>query len=250
MTNLTAQMTEVIAGIRSEISVDKTGKGSITKNGLCNLLGISRSTFRVDREPKKLAEMLATIGFTYDDILKNEVIGDVLVSCIIEYYAFEANQKSDRAKTLYRAFAAVGVRAWFQDVTGFDKPKPASQYESFVQARDALNSYIAVMEYASDKPGQERINNFAVNRDPNALPGLLTIDDILERTGREHSAEDRKVIGMYAATAYRNLTGKKPTQVVKKYVNKSGNRQQTMVAAYPIDFLPVIENAIELGFMS
>lgn len=49
---------------------------------------------------------------------------------------------------------------------------------------------------------------------------------------------------------YRNLTGNKPAQTVKRYVDKSGKQQTAPIACYPVDFLPVIENAIELGFGS
>jgi hypothetical protein len=45
-------MVEVLQGISSEITVDKEGKGSITKYGLANLLGISRSLLNGDRMAK------------------------------------------------------------------------------------------------------------------------------------------------------------------------------------------------------
>lgn len=67
MTNLNSQMVEVLQGIRNEISVDKDGKGSITKNGLANLLGISRSLFNGDRMAKKLAEKLDAKGLLDGD---------------------------------------------------------------------------------------------------------------------------------------------------------------------------------------
>ena len=43
--------------------VDKDGKGSITKNGLANLLGISRSLLDVREMYKKLAESITELGF-------------------------------------------------------------------------------------------------------------------------------------------------------------------------------------------
>jgi len=122
-------MVEVLKGIRSEISVDKEGKGSITKYGLCQLLGISRSNLDVQQMSKKLVEMLTELGFEDD-------------------------------------------RRTFE----------------------------------------------------NGVPDI--------------------------AVGYRNLTGKKPAQAIKRYVDKSGKQQTAHVAAYPLDFLPIIENAIELGFGS
>lgn len=44
--------------------------------------------------------------------------------------------------------------------------------------------------------------------------------------------------------------GKAPTKVKKQYVDKSGKPQTTYVPAYPLDFAPIIKNAIELGFSS
>ena len=144
-------MSEVISGVRSEIKVDSQGKGSITKHGLAVLLGISHSLLNRDRLSKKLAQILSDRGFDSRDLESNCEISDIHASCIIEYYALDAQKTSENAKTLYRAFAAVGVRAWFQDVTGFDKPKPLSQYEQFKQAHTALSQMIAVYEYAATR---------------------------------------------------------------------------------------------------
>jgi len=249
--NLSSQMTEVLQGIRSEITVDKEGKASITKKGLAELLGISRSVLSVDRMAKKLAETLTAKGFLGVDRKLSNGIPDVAVQCIIEYYAFDAQDKSEVALTLFRAFAAVGIRAWFQEVSGYEKPKPQTELERAKQAHEYMGKMIAVMEYAADKPGQERINNFAINpENEKALPGFLTLDDVLARYDREFSNDERRAIGMFSAVGYRNLTGKKPAQTVKRYVDKSGKQQTAPIACYPVDFLPVIENAIELGFGS
>lgn len=251
MTNLNSQVVETLQGIRSEITVDKEGKGSITKSGLCVLLNISRSLLTRSEFSKKLAEKLTPLGFERDRFFNEEYVPDILVSGVIEYYAFDANQISENARTLFRAFAAVGVRAWFQEVTGYEKPKPQTELERAKQAYEYMGKMIAVMEYAADKPGQERINNFAVSPENDAvLPGFLTLEDVLARYDREFNNDERRTMGMYSATAYRNLTGKKPAQTVKRYVDKSGKQQTAHVACYPVDFLPVIENAIELGFMS
>ena len=248
---LNSQMVEVLQGIRSEISVDKEGKGSITRNGLCVLLGISRSNFSVQQISKKLVERLTELGFEDVQQMFENGIPDIAVECIISYYAMDAQRTSKKAKTLYRAFAAIGVRAWFQDVTGYEKPKPQTELERAKQAYEYMGKMIAVMEYAADKPGQERINNFAVDpENEKLLPGFLTLEDVLSRYSREFSKDERRAIGMYASTAYRNLTGKKPAQTVKRYIDKSGKQQTASIACYPVDFLPVIENAIELGFGS
>lgn len=250
MSSLNSQMVEVISGIRSEIKVDKEGRGSITRNGLCVLLGISRSNLSVQQMSKKMVEMLAGLGFEDVQQMFENGIPDVAVECIISYYAMDAQRTTERAKILYRAFAAVGVRAWFQDVVGYEKPKPRTELEKAREAYEYMGQMIAVMEYASDKPGQERINNYAIDTEGKCLPGYLTLEDVLATQNREYSAGERSAIGAYTAMAYRNLTGKRPEQVIKRYKDKSGKPQVTRVAAYPVDFLPVIQNAIELGFGS
>jgi hypothetical protein len=248
---MNAQLTEVLTGIRSEITVDVEGKGSITRNGLCVLLGISRSSFRVDRPTKKLAESLSQAGFAYDDIFTGDVIPDMAVGCIIEYYAFDANQTSDVARTLFRAFSAIGIRAWFQDVTGYQQTKPQTELERAKLAYEYMGKMIAVMEYASDKPGQQRINDYAVHKDSQALPGYITLRQVLINKGLDFNHKDKSAIGMYISTAYRNLTGKAPVTVAESWKDGSGKYvYRRKVPSYPLDFLPVIGNAIELGFGS
>lgn len=214
------------------------------------MLGISRSVLGVDRMPKKLVETLTAKGFLGVDRNLSNGIPDVAVQCIIEYYALDAQVKSEVALVLFRAFAAVGVRAWFQDVVGYEKPKPRTELEKAKEAYEYMGQMIAVMEYATDKPGQERINTYAIDTEGKCLPGYLTLEDVLTSTGKDYDRHERAAIAMYTSTAYRNLTGKKPEQVVRRYKDKSGKTQTRKVPAYPVDFLPVIQNAIELGFGS
>ena len=250
MTNLNSQLTEVLQGISSDIKVDTDGKASISKKGLAELLGISRSVLGVDRVAKKLAETLTAKGFLGDDRSLSNGIPDLAVQCIIEYYAFDAQDKSEVALTLFRAFASVGIRTWFQEMVGYEKPKPVSKLEGYKEAQKAMTELITLMEYASNKPGLENIHNFALEADSTALPGLITVDDILAQMKITFTGNERAVIGMFSSTAYRNLTGKAPKKVVKHYIDKKGKPQTTHVPGYPLDFIPVIKNAIELGFSS
>ena len=247
---LNSQMTEVLLGIRSEIKIDSEGKGNITSHGLSLLLGISHSLLNCDRQPKKLAEMLTELGFNDCDREFKNGIPDVAVACIIKYYALYAQRTTENAKILLDAFSAIGIRSWFQDLVGYEKPKPLSKLEGYKEAQKAMEELITLMEYASNKPGLENIHNFALETEAIALPGLITVDDIMAQTGATYSHRDRSSIGMYVSTAYRNLTGKAPSKVKKQTVDKSGKPQTTYVPAYPLDFVPLIKNAIELGFGS
>jgi len=251
MTNLNSQLTEVLKGIRSEIKVDTEGKASITKYGLTKLIGISKDNLIGDRIAKKLAEMLAELGFELGDRVFENGVPDIAVACIIKYYALYAQRTTENAKILLDAFSAVGIRTWFQEMVGFEKPKPISKLEGYKEAQRAMTELITLMEYASNKPGLENIHNFALETDATILPGLITVDNIMDqKEDSNFSHRERSIIGMYVSTAYRNLTGKVPEKVKKRTIDKSGKPQTTWVPAYPLDFAPIIENAIELGFGS
>lgn len=250
MTNLNSQLTEVLQGIRSEIKVDTDGKASITKYGITKLIGVSKDNLIGDRMAKKLAEMLTELGFELGDREFENGIPDIAVACIIKYYALYAQRTTENAKILLDAFSAVGIRTWFQEMVGYEKPKPISKLEGYKEAQKAMTELITLMEYASNKPGLENIHNFALEADSTALPGLITVDDVMAQATTEYSHRERSIIGMYVSTAYRNLTGKVPEKVKKRSIDKSGKPQTTWVPAYPLDFAPIIENAIELGFGS
>lgn len=250
MTPINSQMTEVLQGIRSEINVDTEGKGTITSNGLALLLGISHSLLNCDRQPKKLAEMLTELGFDSCDREFKNGIPDVAVACIIKYYALYAQRTTENAKILLDAFSAVGIRAWFQDVVGFEKTKPLTKLEGYKEAQKAMEELITLMEYASNKPGLENIHSFALEADSNALSGLITVDDIMTQYPTNFAHREKSSIGMYVSAAYRNLTGLAPKKVKKQWVDKSGKPQTTYVPGYPLDFAPLIKNAIELAFGS
>lgn len=250
MTNLNSQLAEVLQGIRSEIKVDTEGKASITKYGLAKLIGVSKDNLIGDRIAKKLAEMLTELGFELGDRMFENGVPDVAVAGIIKYYALYAQRTTENAKILLDAFSAVGIRAWFQEMVGFEKPKPLTKLEGYKEAQKAMEELITLMEYASNKPGLENIHSFALEADSNALSGLITVDDIMARTNTQSSHRERSIIGMYSSAAYRNLTGKAPNKVKKRSIDKSGKPQTTWVPAYPLDFAPIIENAIELAFGS
>ena len=63
------------------------------------------------------------------------LIPDLLVSLIIEYYAHECQERyrTEQAKRVCRAFRAVGFRAWVQSELGWEKPQPLSGFEMIAQ---------------------------------------------------------------------------------------------------------------------
>lgn len=242
----------VIQGILPEVKVTKNGHIEITKNATCILAGVSRNMLNDKLIPVKLAEMLAEIGFDRDKLKETEYLNEAAVVVVIQYFALYARNPSEQAKMLLCAFGGVGVRSFFLDIKGHIEPaSPVTKLAKMKEAYEAFGQMIAIYEYAGNKPGLENMVTHALTEaNSGGLPGLLTVEDILNRKGLEYTAEQKQAIGMYAATAFRNLTGQKPQQVRKSRRDQNGKLCHYMVAAYPIDFLPIVENAIELGFGS
>lgn len=123
----------ILHQIRSEIKVDpKTGKGTASIRATARLANVEHSTLirafsSGVLEPSKLVEYLTQQGFE-GGVLKNFAttgIPDIVVGAIIEYYAFEAGRYcNDQSKQVFRVFARIGIRAWMQDITGYQKAEP------------------------------------------------------------------------------------------------------------------------------
>lgn len=244
MTDLNAQMVEVLSGIRSEIKVDAEGKGSITKYGLATILGISHSILNRDRIPKKLAENITAKGFDDRDREFKNGIPDIAVQCIVRYYAYQAQRTSEMAEVLSEAFETIGIRAWFQDVTGFTKPKPTTQMEQMEIAIKAMTDMVAIMKYTSNKPGLQNIIDCAISSDGLLLPGLITVRSELQRMNLTATFSQMKDIGRKASEAYKNSTGQAPSTIKVLSENKDSKCKTYRVTAYPLDASPIIENSI------
>ena len=118
----------IIHQIRSEIKVDSTtGKGTASIRATARLADVAISTmldnFSKDRKnPSKLAQKLIEEGFNPLGFSVNG-IPDIALASVLEYYAFDAGERcKPQAQLVYRAFSRIGVRAWMQDITGYQKP--------------------------------------------------------------------------------------------------------------------------------
>jgi hypothetical protein len=120
----------IVHQIRTEIKVDKEGKGVCSIRGAARLADVSESSIRralegAVLEPSKMATFLIGQGFegAVLEIFNQTGIPDMVVGAILEYYAFEAGRYcNEQAKLVYRAFARIGIRAWMQDISGYQKP--------------------------------------------------------------------------------------------------------------------------------
>jgi hypothetical protein len=245
MSNMNSQLTEVLTGIRSEITVDVEGKGSITRNGLAKLLGIRADNLIVERTAVKLAESLAALGFGVVEREFKNGIPDIAVACIIKYYALYAQRTTDNAKILLDSFSAIGIRTWFQDVTGYQKPRHESKLETMELALKAMTDMCSIMRYTSNKPGLQNILDSAVESNGVCLPGYLTVRGELQRLKIQASQAQMRDIGRKVAEAYKNSTGMAPGKVLVSTANEGSKCKSYLVACYPVDSAPIIENAVK-----
>ena len=252
---MSIELQSIITEIKNEIKVNSNGQAFISKRGLARLLGISDANFNAQQMSKKLAKTLTKYGFDVAEM--NNGVPDLAIPYIAYYYANEAKEKSNLAGQVLLAFSAIGARTWFQQIIGYEEPKKeitkdtASRLEELKILAKSTEELIKLYEYSSDKPGLSNIFDYArMSEEQAKLNGLVHIDEILDRLGKEVTVDEKRIIGMFAATQYRNLTGKKPYVVQKRYIQENGRKQYPLISAYPADFVPVIENAIKFGLVS
>lgn len=127
-----SSLEQIIESIKSEITVDKDGKGKATIRGTARLLNVSEQTlskqFADNQTPSKMVKTLTQQGFNVTTFSKDGV-PDLALSLISDYYAHEAGRYcTEQAKLTCRAFQAYGIRSWMQDITGWIKNTPAQHY--------------------------------------------------------------------------------------------------------------------------
>lgn len=79
-----------------------------------------------DFSASKMAQVLIEAGFKGGDFSNFSQLGipDTVLSIILEYYTFEAEENcTEQAKAAYRSFAAIGIRTWVQSELGYSKPQ-------------------------------------------------------------------------------------------------------------------------------
>lgn len=89
-------------------------------------------------KPSKLAEKLMQLGFKGDSL-----IPDIAVAVCIEHYAFDAGRYcTEVARNNYRSFAAIGIRAAFQQALGYVPRKyrrnPTTLYSEVSGLKDSV----------------------------------------------------------------------------------------------------------------
>lgn len=125
-------------------TVEATGESGMSQSGLAALCGVSRQAVGkledtlATKAPSRCLEpfvskdlTLATSDQDSDLRINGKPVGNLRVyrsefcAAVIQHYAFQGN---DVAQYSLGQFAAIGVNQWIQDITGWQKSKPAKNY--------------------------------------------------------------------------------------------------------------------------
>ena len=116
--------------IASEVRVNQDGQAVFSIRAVGRITGVSEQIlsrhFHSDNiSTSKLAQTLMQYGFEGDNIsiFGKTGVPDTAVAIITAYYATMAGERcTETAKRMNLAFAAIGVRAFAYQVTGYEKP--------------------------------------------------------------------------------------------------------------------------------
>lgn len=157
----------VLEQVKQEIQIDSEGKGKASIRAVARLVDVEHSSIlrMLDSgvlNPTKLAEVLVEQGFEGGVLStwKTNGIPDIAIATIAHYYAYEAGRYcTSQAKLVCKAFTAIGVRAWMQQVAGWSNShtKPSSLPPS---PQDIADLYELVL------------GNGKTNLDPNLIAGV------------------------------------------------------------------------------
>lgn len=181
--------------IKSEFSIDSTGKATISIRGAARLLGIHKSNLDGGNFPQKLTQTLTVKGFQVATFA-SDGIPDSAFALIAEYYALDAGKWTNaQAKAVYRAFAAIGVRTWIQEQLKWTPtlPTPIVQTQS-VTVDNKIDALLAVSQNLiaaivdtrqiaqSAQSGVIEIKNYLDRKEEERKQAEKTLGSILEPT--------------------------------------------------------------------
>lgn len=134
--------------IRSEFSVNSDGQAFATRRAIARLAGVALNSVQSlllkiadQQNPIETFETFAGQSFDSD-----QPIPDTLVSLILEYYAYECQERyrSQQAKQVCRVFRSIGFRVWVQNELDWRPPQPRaitppSSFDALEYAKKALS---------------------------------------------------------------------------------------------------------------
>lgn len=133
--------------IKAEFTINSDGSTVTSIRGAARLAGVNEKALRyqfstAEKSAPKLAQKLMEHGFDPAEFSTNG-ISEVALSVILEFYSFDAKARcTEQARLIYRAFAAVGIRAWLQQQLDYQQthtnPTPESTLAEIEQIFSGL----------------------------------------------------------------------------------------------------------------
>ena len=132
--------------IASEIEFDPDGKATFSIRAVARLADVSPNSlikaFSSDHlDPSKLAKFLAEQGFEGDHQKQfaEQGIPDMAAASIVEYYAYETDERyrKELAKQVYRAFGRMGMRAYAQKISNWEKDTVSEYKQALFEILEA-----------------------------------------------------------------------------------------------------------------
>ena len=122
-------------------TVQTTGESGMSQSGLARMCGVTQKavdnllerlgTSSCPDFLKPLQSKELTLSTSYHEYHNVNIIKDSVCAVILEWYAFESQRPTEKARQAFRQFAAVGIRTWIQSLTGWQNstsiPETAKQ---------------------------------------------------------------------------------------------------------------------------
>lgn len=207
--------------IRNEFTVDADGKVyAKSVSAIARLAGLTTHSLLNDSRknkngtPRGLLQKLAdandlpktlqpALGFKFNPA---QNVPDYIVSCIINYYAWEADSTNDTARENALAMSAIGFRTWFQQALGWSKPE-ANQLSTLDTVK-ILREYADTLEQKekleTKYPGLKTLTGDV--EQVASLPPSFTIRQWLAYRGQELDIAQCKNFGKLVANTKRSLS--------------------------------------------
>ena len=134
-------------------TVKATGESGMSQSGLARLCGVTQKAvdnllerLGTSSSPdflKPLQDIELTLGTSVHKFNNATIIKDSVCARILEWYAFESQRPTEKARQAFRQFAAIGIRTWIQSITGWDS-SPEIKVLSFQPSIPAENQSLAL----------------------------------------------------------------------------------------------------------
>ena len=128
--------------IRADFTVNADGSTTTSIRGAARLIGVPHNSLLYQlnggrKQPSKLYQKLTEHGFEPGQF--SQGLSEIALTLIIEHYSFDARKCTSQARQVYRAFAAVGIRAWLYEQLDYqEKPSPNTKIVPTIEEIDLV----------------------------------------------------------------------------------------------------------------